>query len=40
MAKAKKKGKPKRNIKNLVKSLRAINKNQEILRRLKESLNP
>jgi hypothetical protein len=40
MAKAKKKGKPKRNRKNLVKKLRVINKNQEILKRIKDSLNP
>ena len=39
MAKARKEGKPKRNRKNLVKKLRIINKNEEILRRIKESLN-
>jgi hypothetical protein len=39
MAKARKEGKPKRNRSNLVKKLRIINKNQEILKRLKESLN-
>jgi hypothetical protein len=31
MAKAKKEGKPKRNRKNLVKTLKRINKNQELL---------
>ena len=40
MAKAKKEGKPKRNRKNLIKKLRVINKNQEILKRIKDSLNP
>jgi flagellin-specific chaperone FliS len=39
MAKARKEGKSKRNRANLVKKLRIINKNQEILKRLKESLN-
>lgn len=39
MAKARKEGKPKRNRGNLVKRLRIINKNEEILRRIKESLN-
>lgn len=39
MAKARKEGKPRRNRKNLVKKLRIINKNEEILRRIKESLN-
>lgn len=39
MAKAKKKGAPKRNRVNLVKRLRVINKNEEILRKIKESLN-
>jgi hypothetical protein len=39
MAKARKEGKPKRNRGNLVKRLRIINKNEEILKRLKESLN-
>jgi hypothetical protein len=38
MAKARKEGKPKRNRGNLVKRLRIINKNEEILNRLKESL--
>ena len=40
MAKAKKEGKPKRNRKNLIKKLRVINKNQEILKRIKDTLNP
>jgi hypothetical protein len=39
MAKARKEGKPKRNRRNLVKRLRIINKNEEILNKLKESLN-
>ena len=39
MAKARKEGKPKRNRGNLVKRLRIINKNEEILKRIKESLN-
>jgi hypothetical protein len=39
MAKARKEGKPKRNRGNLVKRLRIINKNEEILNKLKESLN-
>jgi len=34
MAKAKKEGKPKRNRKNLVKNLRRINKNVEIINRI------
>ena len=38
MAKAKKEGKPKRNRKNLVKKIRIINKNEEILSRLKADL--
>lgn len=39
MAKAKKEGKPKRNRKNLIKKLRIINRNVEILNKLKKSLN-
>ena len=39
MAKARKEGKPKKNRGNLVKRLRIINKNEEILNKLKESLN-
>lgn len=39
MAKAKKEGKPKRNRKNLIKKLRVINKNEEILKGIKEYLN-
>lgn len=39
MAKAKKEGKPKRNRKNLIKRLRIINRNEEILNKLKKSLN-
>ena len=38
MAKARKEGKPKRNRKNLIKKLRIINKNEEILSRLKADL--
>ena len=39
MAKAKKEGKPKRNRVNLVKKLKRINKNEEILNLYKENLN-
>ncbi len=39
MAKAKKEGKPKRNRGNLVKKLKRINKNEEILNLYKENLN-
>ena len=38
MAKAKKDGKPKRNRSNLVKNLKRIQKNEEVLKNLKESL--
>jgi hypothetical protein len=38
MAKAKKEGKPKRNRSNLVKNLKRIQKNEEVLKNLKESL--
>jgi hypothetical protein len=39
MAKAKKEGKPKRNRVNLVKRLRIISKNQELLKKIEEGLN-
>lgn len=39
MAKAKKLGKPKGNRKNIVKNLKRIQKNNEILKKLSESLN-
>lgn len=39
MAKAKKEGKPKRNRVNLVKTLKRINQNHEILTKIKEELN-
>jgi len=38
MAKAKKEGKPKRNRKNLSKRIKMINKNQELIKQLKENL--
>lgn len=38
MAKARKEGKPKRNRGNLVKNLKRIQKNEEVLKNLKESL--
>jgi hypothetical protein len=38
MAKARKEGKPKRNRANLVKNLRRIQKNEEVLKSLKEGL--
>jgi hypothetical protein len=38
MAKAKKEGKPKRNRSNLLKNLKRIQKNEEVLKNLKESL--
>lgn len=38
MAKAKKEGKPKRNRSNLVKNLKRIQKNEEVLKSLKQSL--
>lgn len=38
MAKSKKEGKPKRNRSNLVKNLKRIQKNEEVLKNLKESL--
>jgi hypothetical protein len=38
MAKARKEGKPKRNRANLVKNLRRIQKNEEVLKSLKEDL--
>lgn len=38
MAKAKKEGKQKRNRENLVKKLKMIQKNQEILKKLKKEL--
>ena len=40
MAKAKKEGKPKRNRTNLVKRLRVIQKNHEILKTYEEKMNP
>jgi len=39
MAKAKKEGKPKRNRKNLVKNLRRINKNVEIINQIMSEIN-
>lgn len=38
MAKARKEGKPKRNRGNLVKNLKRIQKNEEVLKSLKQSL--
>ena len=38
MEKAKKEGKPKRNRSNLLKNLKRIQKNEEVLKNLKESL--
>jgi hypothetical protein len=38
MAKARKEGKPKRNRQNLVKKIRRIQHNEEVLKKLKEEL--
>jgi hypothetical protein len=38
MSKSKKEGKPKRNSENLTKKLMHINKNEEIIRKLKENI--
>lgn len=38
MAKARREGKPKRNKENLLKTIRRIQKNEEVLKRIKEKL--